>query len=330
MDPSEELETEEVYKRGGKRRKAPKRKHRAAKRKPTKMGEAVKVGDTVYLIRGNVPTPYSQERRLTSPGQLYGNLPKVLRPQSYGTAPAAYRPMTQHEFLAAGDRMYNRGRNFYDDIMINVNPNNIQPNVKPSKRITPSVNKNALPPIQQPIASSLPFQSEQPAVHLVADKTPSVRAVSSQPSTGFVSTQLGGVHYAVPSAAASEQYETQEEQQAALESIAEARKPRRPRPKVAKFNPFMDEDRPWDDFPGWKYYLDDARKRFPTLNDLKQETPYRSYKEFIESIRDSFTEEDIRPNGKGIDTVGDRVLATLLYSETLKRGGVRRRGRGGY
>ena len=98
MEPSEELEIQEVYKRGGKRRKVPKRR-RAAKKN---------VGDTVYLLPGKAPRSYQVVRRLVAPGQLYSELPKVLRPQSYGSAPMAYRPMTQHEFVSAGDRMYNR------------------------------------------------------------------------------------------------------------------------------------------------------------------------------------------------------------------------------
>jgi len=323
MDPSEELEIEEVYKRGGKRRKAPKRKRRAKKR--------VDVGDFVYLIPGNAPRQYQTVRRLATPGQLYSDLPKVLRPQSYGSAPAAYRPMTQYEFVSAGDKMYGRGRNFYDDIMVNVNPSNIEPNKVPSKRLVPSSNKNTAPTVNQPIVSSLPFQGDTPAIHLTADRTPSVRAVSSQPSTGFISNQLGGVHYAVPSAAAAEQYESQEEQQAALESVAEARKPvRMKRPAVAKFNPLMDA--PWDTIYGWRAYLPKARERFPTLNDLKQETQMTSYKAYIESlidrVKDQFTDEATTRaySGGGKDSLND-IVVTLL--ETMKRGGIRRRGRGG-
>ena len=317
MDPSEELEIEEVYKRGGKRRKAPKRKRRAKKQ--------VDVGDFVYLIPGNAPRQYQTVRRLATPGQLYSELPKVLRPQSYGAAPAAYRPMTQYEFVSAGDKMYGRGRNFYDDIMVNVNPSNIQPNRKPSKRIIQSYNQNTAPTVNQPIVSSLPFQGDTPTIHLTADRTPSVRATSSQPSTGFVSTQLGGVHYAVPSAAAAaEQFGSQEEQQAALQSVASARKPKTITRAEFEARPVE----PWNTWAGWRSYLDDARKRFPTLKDVKEETGYRSYKALIEGLRDQYPdEESVRATGDERDTLDSLVYTQLT---TMKRGGIRRRGRGGY
>lgn len=305
MDPSEELEIEEVYKRGGKRRKAPKRKRRAAKKN---------VGDFVYLIPGNAPRHYQTERRLATPGQLYSELPKVLRPQSYGAAPAAYRPMTQHEFVSAGDKMYGRGRNFYDDIMVNVNPSNIQPNRKPSKRIVQSYDQNTAPTVNQPIMSSLPFRGDTPTIHLTADRTPSVRAAPSQPSpAAFV-----GVHYAMPSAASMEQYASQMEQQAALQSIAEARMPARPRaaakPKLwsgiqshiagAKEKFATKEELAAADYKSWnevvKAYYQEAKNQYPTLKDLN-DNDFEDYDEAVEFLM-----------------------------ANMKRGGVRRRGRGGY
>ena len=318
-DPWQELISE---KRGGKRRKAPKRKRRARKQ--------ANVGDTVYLIPGRAPMPpmYHHHQRLATPGQLYSELPKVLRQQSYAAAPAAYRPMTQHEFVAAGDKMYGRGRNFYDDIMINVNPSNIQPNRKPSKRIVPSYNKNTAPTVNQPILSSLPFQGDTPIIHLTADRTPSMRAVSSQPTTGYINTRMpapiAGVHYAVSAAAAAEQFGSQEEQQEALQSVASARAPKR----ITQAEYEKRDPEPWNTWAGWRYYLDDARKRFPTLKDVKEETGYRSYKALIEGLRDQYPdEESVREAGDERDTLDSLVYTQLT---TMKRGGVRRRGRGGY
>lgn len=308
MDPSEELETEEIFKRGGKRRKA----------KPVKKAKRVRkenVGDVVYLVRGNAPSQYQPTRRLVAPGQLYGNLPKVLRPKSYASAPAAYRPMTQHEFISAGDKMYGRGRNFFDDIMTNVNPSNIQSNKVPSKRLVQSYNPYTAPTVNQPTISSLPFRGDTPAIHLTADRTPSMRAVPSQPSpAAFV-----GVHYAIPSAASTEQYGSQIEQQAALESIAEARLPAlRKKPKVAP--------KLWS---GIQSHIDTAKEKYPTKDDLV-EADYKSWdgvvKAYYQLAKNQFpTLKDLNENDfENYDEAVDFMMANM------KRGGVRRRGRGGY
>lgn len=305
MEPSEELEIEEVYKRGGKRRKAPKRRRAKAK-----------VGDTVYLLPGKAPMPpiHHTHKRLATPGQLYSELPKVLRQQSYGAAPFAYRPMTQHEFVAAGDKMYGRGRNFYDDIMINVNPSNIQPNRVPSKRIVPSSNKNAMPLVEAPVVSSLPFRGDTPTIHLTADRTPSMRAAPSQPS----SAAFVGVHYAIPSAASIEQYANQAEQQAVLQSIAEARMPARPR---AAAKPKL-----WS---GIQSHIANAKEKFATKAEL-EEAGYKSHndvvKAFYQEAKNAFPSmKDLEENDfENYDEAVDFMMMNM------KRGGIRRRGRGGY
>jgi len=305
MDPSEELEIEEVYKRGGKRRKAPKR--RRAKKQAA-------VGDFVYLMPGNAPRHYQTERRLATPGQLYSELPKVLRPQSYGAAPAAYRPMTQHEFIATGDKMYGRGRNFYDDIMMNVNPSNIQSNMVPSKRIVPSYNKNTAPTVNQPIISSLPFRGDTPAVHLVADRTPSMRAAPSQPS----SAAFVGVHYAIPSAASMEQYASQMEQQAALQSIIEARMPARPR---AAAKPKL-----WS---GIQSHIASSKEKFETKAEL-EEAGFLSHNDVVKAYYQEAKTRYPSQNDLNEADFEDYDEAVEFMMANMRRGGVRRRGRGGY
>jgi hypothetical protein len=306
MDPSEELEIEEVYKRGGKRRKAPKRKRRVRKQ--------ADVGDTVYLLPGNAPRHYQTERRLATPGQLYSELPKVLRPQSYGAAPSAYRPMTQHEFISAGDKMYGRGRNFYDDIMTNVNPSNIQPNKVPSKRIVQSSNKNTDPTVNQPIMSSLPFRGDTPTIHLTADRTPSMRAAPSQPSpAAFV-----GVHYAMPSGAAMEQYASQMEQQAALQSMIESRTPARPR---AAAKPKL-----WS---GIQSHIASAKEKFATKAEL-EEAGYKSHNEVVKAYYQEAKNEYPSQKDLNENDFEDYDEAVEFMMANMKRGGIRRRGRGGY
>jgi len=183
-----------------------------------------------------------------------------------------------------------------------------------------SYNQNTAPTVNQPIVSSLPFRGDTPTIHLTADRTPSVRAASSQPS----SAAFVGVHYAIPSAASMEQYASQMEQQAALKSVGSARNPK----IISLAEHEARPAEPWNTWAGWRYYLDDARKRFPTLKDVKEETGYRSYKALIEGLRDQYPdEESVRATGDEKDT-----LDSLVYTElsTMKRGGVRRRGRGGY
>lgn len=320
MDPVEPWDELISQKRGGKRRKAPKRKRRVRKQ--------ADVGDTVYLLPGNVPIPliHHTHKRLVTPGHLYSELPKVLRQQSYGIAPNAYRPMTQHEFISAGDKMYARGRNFYDDIMINVNPSNIEPNRVPSKRLVPSYNKNTAPTVNQPIVSSLPFRGDTPAIHLVADRTPSVRAAPSQPSAAA----FAGVHYAIPSGAAIEQYANQMEQQAALQDVAEARKPVK-RYTQAQYDKMMKDMPPaqWNTWSGWRRHLNEARDRYPTLKDVREETGFSSYKQLIEHLKDEYDdEESFREKFPDSQDTLDSIVSLTL--STMKRGGIRRRGRGGY
>lgn len=177
------------YKKGGKVKKAKKAKKVKAKK--------AKAGDTVMLHRGNVPgygggigaLSGGSVHRMASPGNLYGGgLPGPLQSSYYASAPAVAHPLSRVEFIGSSDSYYNRNRVKSDDIQIPVNPSDIQPDVKPSIRFQPSRNPNEPVPSSQYTQNIYyNWQGEIPRVNDL-NMRPSVRAMDSKPSTGYLMT----------------------------------------------------------------------------------------------------------------------------------------------
>lgn len=169
--------TPKEYKKGGKVKKA---------RKPKKAKKS-KAGDTVILRKGNVPHDggVGIAQRMMTPGNVFGGgLPAPLQTVSYASAPAVARPISRMEFVGSSDAYYNRNRNKTDDVQIDVNPADIKPDVKPSIRFQNSSNPNAFPPVQYTMYNQSNWYGEVPRLNEIQTR-PSVRAMASQPSTGW-------------------------------------------------------------------------------------------------------------------------------------------------
>lgn len=222
----------EVLKKGGR-----------AKKKRTKRGK--KAGDMVVLQKGMPPMASGAmgALRLQSPGMVFGGgLPATLQSTTYASAPQVAKPLSRVEFVGSSDAFYNRNRNKSDDIVLQVNPSDIAPDVTPSRRLVKSENPNAPPLITYNIISSLPFQGEQPRLN--DSFRQSVRAMASQPTTGYMNTKLPimmdahgvghlpdeGVHYAVPSGV---ELEEQAPKKSVKEVTEKMRKALEPEPVVA-------------------------------------------------------------------------------------------------
>ena len=176
----------EAMKRGGKRRKS--------KARPTQkqvVNVKVNVGDTVLLRKGNAPKdhssqPFGQFRLMEGVGARYANQPVVTQQQTYGIAPASTAPMYNNPIKVGGGAIYNANRK--DDVPQITNPYGEEPIKAPSKRAIPSTNANQNAfLINEPTTSKFPMVPENPSGALVPDRTQSVRAVLSQPTSGFAS-----------------------------------------------------------------------------------------------------------------------------------------------
>jgi hypothetical protein len=159
-----------------------------AKRKGgKKKGKKAKAGDAVILHKGNVPRGggVGIAQRMMTPGNVFGGgLPAPLQTVSYASAPAVARPISRMEFVGSSDAYYNRNRNKTDDIQVEVNPSEIRPDVRPSIRLQPSSNPNAFPPVQYTMYNQSNWYGEVPRLNEIQTR-PSVRAMASQPSTGW-------------------------------------------------------------------------------------------------------------------------------------------------
>jgi hypothetical protein len=172
----------EMMKRGGKKRKG---------RRST-MSQSVKVkvhvGDTVRL-RPDSQLPRANPgefRRLAGPGNMYSQIPQPLASGSYGIAPSSAVPMTHPYFVAGANRQQQDKR---DDIVQIVNPSDIQPDLTASKRLIPSSNKNAMPLVNEPVLSKLPFQGD--IARLAMASAGLRRAVeSSQSAIGIMANRI--------------------------------------------------------------------------------------------------------------------------------------------
>ena len=167
----------EMMKRGGKKRKS----RRSTMSQSVKVN--VHVGDTVRL-RPDSQLPRSNPgefRRLAGPGQMYAQIPQPLASGSYGVAPSSAVPMTHPYFVAGGNRQQQDKR---DDILQVVNPAGIQSDLTPSSRLIPSSNKNAMPLVNQPVLSKLPFQGD--IARLAMASSALRRAVENSPSAGGI------------------------------------------------------------------------------------------------------------------------------------------------
>ena len=166
-----------MMKRGGKKRKS----RRSTMSQSVKVN--VHVGDTVRL-RPDSQLPRTNPgefRRLAGPGKMYADIPYPLASGSYGIAPSSAVPMTHPYFVAGSNRQQQDKR---DDILQVVNPAGIQSDLTPSKRLIPSSNKNAMPLVNQPVLSKLPFQGD--IARLAMASSALRRAVENQPSAGGI------------------------------------------------------------------------------------------------------------------------------------------------
>ena len=167
----------EMMKRGGKKRKS----RRSTMSQSVKVN--VQVGDTVRL-RPDSQLPRSNPgefRRLAGPGKMFADIPHPLASGSYGVAPSSAVPMTHPYFVAGANRQQQDKR---DDILQVVNPSGIQSDLTQSKRLIPSSNKNAMPLVNQPVLSKLPFQGD--IARLAMASSALRRAVENNPSAGGI------------------------------------------------------------------------------------------------------------------------------------------------
>ena len=168
----------EMMKRGGKKRKS----RRSTMSQSVKVN--VNVGDTVHLRPdGQLPRSNPGEfRRLAGPGKMFADIPHPLASGSYGVAPSSAVPITYPYFVAGSNRQQQDKR---DDIRQVVNPAGIQVDSTPSKRLVPSRNENAMPFVNAPVLSKLPFQGDIPRINdFFADAQK--RAMANQPSAGGI------------------------------------------------------------------------------------------------------------------------------------------------
>jgi len=167
----------EHMKRGGKKRKS----RRSTMSQSVKVN--VHVGDTVRL-RPDSQRPRinpGEFRRLAGPGKMFADIPHPLASGSYGVAPSSAVPLTHPYFVAGANRQQQDKR---DDILQVVNPAGIQSDLTPSSRLIPSSNKNAMPLVNQPVLSKLPFQGD--IARLAMASSALRRAVENSPSAGGI------------------------------------------------------------------------------------------------------------------------------------------------
>jgi hypothetical protein len=167
----------EMMKRGGKKRKS----RRSTMSQSVKVN--VHVGDTVRL-RPDSQLPRSNPgefRRLAGPGKMFADIPHPLASGSYGVAPSSSVPLTHPYFVAGANRQQQDKR---DDILQVVNPAGIQSDLTPSSRLIPSSNNNAMPLVNNPVLSKLPFQGD--IARLAMASSALRRAMENKPSAGGI------------------------------------------------------------------------------------------------------------------------------------------------
>lgn len=199
-----------MMKRGGKKRKS----RRATMSQSVNV--KVHVGDTVRL-RPDSQRPRTNPgefRRLAGPGNMYADIPHPLASGSYGVAPSSAVPMTHPYFVAGSNRQQQDKR---DDILQVVNPAGIQSDLTQSKRLIPSSNVNAMPLVNQPVLSKLPFQGE--IARLALAVSDARRAMASMPSAGGIMANKISAPSAPPSAMGLEQMMTDEPDLPDLDSV---------------------------------------------------------------------------------------------------------------
>ena len=207
-----------MMKRGGKKRKS----RRSTMSQSVKVN--VHVGDTVRL-RPDSQLPRSNPgefRRLAGPGQMYADIPYPLASGSYGVAPSSAVPMTHPYFVAGANRQQQDKR---DDILQVVNPAGIQSDLTQSKRLIPSSNKNAMPLVNAPVLSKLPFQGE--IARLALAVSDARRGMASMPSAGGIMANRISAPSAPPSAVSSSSSSAGDEEleQGLLEAMELQRNP---------------------------------------------------------------------------------------------------------
>lgn len=209
-----------MMKRGGKKRKS----RRSTMSQSVKVN--VHVGDTVRLRPdGQRPRVNPGEfRRLAGPGKMYADIPYPLASGSYGVAPSSAVPMTHPYFVAGANRQQQDKR---DDILQVVNPAGIQSDLTPSSRLIPSSNKNAMPLVNQPVLSKLPFQGD--IARLAMASSALRRAVENSPSAGGIMANRISAPYFPPllpsEAAASAAASDKELEQGLAEAMELKRNP---------------------------------------------------------------------------------------------------------
>jgi hypothetical protein len=173
--------------------------------KPRKARKPKPTGDTVLLMKGDVPSRKKPglHVRFLSPGSVFGGgLPGPLNSASYGSAPPVAQPLGRLDFIGSGEGLHNRGRDRRDDIPINVNPAGIRADITPSMRavsssgavaspdtglsIARSLQKSydALSPEFQRIYDKMQFQGELPRLN-DPNLQPSSRIAENKPSSGW-------------------------------------------------------------------------------------------------------------------------------------------------
>jgi hypothetical protein len=171
----------EMMKRGGKKRKGRRSTMSQSVKVNVHVGDTVRLRPDSELPRVNSRANPGEFRRLAGPGNMYAQIPQPLASGSYGVAPSSAVPMTHPYFVAGGNRQQQDKR---DDVLQVVNPSGITPDLTPSMRMIPSSNKNAMPLVNAPVLSKLPFQGDIPRINDMY--TPQERAIASQPSAGGI------------------------------------------------------------------------------------------------------------------------------------------------
>ena len=156
-------------------------------------------GDSIVLHHGDLPRPYpgyaphGEPLRLAGPGQNYASLPAPLQRGSYASAPSVMNPQASPAFVSSADMIYGRNRNKNDDVRQIVNPSDITPMAKPSKRMSASTQTLTGAGFMPSVSSHdedrsmehPSFQGEVPRLN-AADTSPSMRVVPSAPSASAV------------------------------------------------------------------------------------------------------------------------------------------------
>jgi hypothetical protein len=170
MDSDSEME---LMKRGGR-----KRRPRATQVQKVKQSQVVNVtvhaakprakkaaSDMVMLLpdrakpRGLFKAGYTpaEPLRAAGPGFFFANAPAPSQASSYGNAPAAVRPISDHVFRASSDPSRNFNQNRADDVVQPVNPSGIVTGVNEIRALPSAFPAPRILPFEQVIANSMPF-----------------------------------------------------------------------------------------------------------------------------------------------------------------------------